>query len=78
VYRAPGPDPRALVNQALDDAGFAPAEVHAAAAGDLTAAYRRDAASSPLARALVTTVSHDASWSARLTDLLAPDRTQPA
>ena len=44
VYRAGGPDPRALVNQALDDAGFATAEIHAAASGDLAAAHRQDAA----------------------------------
>lgn len=78
VYRAPGPDPRALVNQALDDVGFAPAEVHATASGDLAAAPRQDAARSPLARALVTALSHDASWTARLTDLLTRDRTQLA
>jgi hypothetical protein len=71
VYRAGGPDPRALVNQALDDAGFAAARIHAAAAGDLTAAQRQDAVTSPLARALVATVARDPAWSARLTDLLA-------
>ena len=71
VYRAGGPDPRALVNQALGDIGFAPAEVHAAASGDLTATRRQDVAASPLAGALVTTVPHDPAWSARLADLLA-------
>jgi len=71
VYRAGGPDPRALVNQALDDAGFAAARIHAAAAGDLTAAQRQDAVTSPLARALVATVARDPAWSARLMDLLA-------
>jgi hypothetical protein len=70
VYRAGGHDPRALVNQALDDAGFAAAEIRAAAAGDLTAARRPDAATSPLARALVATVGRDPGWSARLMDLL--------
>jgi hypothetical protein len=75
VYRAPGPDPRALVNQALDDIGFAAAEILATAAGDLAAAHRPDAAASPLARALIATVSHgDVDWPARLADLLAPDR----
>ena len=53
VYRAGGPDPRALVNQALDEIGFAPAAIHAAASGDLAAPHRQDAATSPLARALV-------------------------
>src|SRR5258705_14021992 len=41
VYRAGGPDPRALINQALDDAGFAPEEIHAAASGNLTAPNRQ-------------------------------------
>jgi hypothetical protein len=71
AYRAGGPDPRALVNQALDDAGFAPAEIHAATSGDLTAPYRQLAAASPLASALAATIPHDPDWSARLADLLA-------
>lgn len=71
VYRAGGPDPRALVNQALDDAGFAPAGLHAAAAGDLGAARRQDASASPLARALIAEISHDAAWPERLDGLLA-------
>jgi len=71
VYRVGGPDPRAGVNQALDDAGFAPAELHAATSGDLTAPHRRDAATSPLTRALVTTIPHDPAWPAQLADLLA-------
>jgi hypothetical protein len=75
VYRAAGPGPRALVNQALDAVGFAPAQVHAAMSGDLAAPHRRDAATSPLARALVATVAHDSAWQTRLTDLLTPDRT---
>jgi hypothetical protein len=75
VYRGAGQDPRALVNQALDAVGFAAAEVHAAASGNLTAGHRQDAATSPLTRALVATVAHDQEWAARLTDLLAPDRT---
>jgi hypothetical protein len=70
VYRAGGPDPRALVNQALDDAGFAAAQVHAAASGDLTAARRQDAGTSPLASALVEAVPHDPAWPDRLTGLL--------
>ena len=69
VYRAGGPDPRALVNQALDDAGFAAAQVHAAAAGDLTAAHRQDAAATPLASGLVATVPHDPTWVGRRTSL---------
>jgi hypothetical protein len=75
VYRGAGQDPRALVNQALDAIGFAAAEVHAAASGDLSAAHRQDAATSPLTRALVATVPHDAGWAGRLAQLLIPDRT---
>ena len=75
VYRAGGADPRALVNQALDDAGFAAGEIHAAASGDLAAARRQDAATSPLARALAAAVTRDDTWPARLADLLVPDRT---
>ena len=70
VYRAGGSDPRALVNQALDEIGFAPAAVHAAASGDLAAPHRQDAAASPLARALIAEVSHDASWQSQLAALL--------
>jgi len=70
VYQAGGPDPRAVINQALDDAGFAAAELHATAAGDLTAAHRQDAASSPLASALVTTIPHDPAWPDHLAGLL--------
>jgi hypothetical protein len=71
AYRAGGPDPRALVNQALDDAGFAPAEIHAATSGDLTAPYRQLAAASPLVGALAATIPHDPDWSTRLAGLLA-------
>ena len=71
VYRAGGPDPRALVNQALDEAGFAPAEIHAATSGDLTAPHRQGTAASPLTGALVATVPHDPAWAGRLADLLA-------
>jgi hypothetical protein len=71
VYRAGGSDPRAFVNQALDDIGFAAAEMHAAASGDLTASQRQDTATSPLVRALVTTVARDQAWPAYLADLLA-------
>jgi hypothetical protein len=71
VYRAGGQDPLALVNQALDDAGFAAAEIHAAASGDLAAAHRQDAATSPLIGALAATIPHDPAWSARLADQLA-------
>jgi len=72
VYRAGGPDPRTLVNQALDEIGFAPAAIHAAASGDLAAAHRQDAATSPLARALVAEVIHDAGWQPQLAALLGP------
>ena len=71
VYRVGGPDPRAGVNRALDDAGFAPAELRAATSGDLTAPHRQDAATSPLTRALVATIPHDPAWPAQLADLLA-------
>ncbi len=70
VYRAGGTDPRALVNQALDEIGFAPAAIRAAASGDLSAPHRQDAATSPLARALVAEVSHDATWQPQLASLL--------
>jgi hypothetical protein len=69
------PVARALVNQALDAVGFAPAEIHAATSGDLAAPHRRDAVTSPLARVLVATVAHDPAWQTRLADLLTPDRT---
>ena len=71
VYRAGGQDPLALVNQALDDAGFAAAVIHAVASGDLAAAHRQDAATSPLIGALAATIPHDPAWSARLADQLA-------
>jgi len=71
VYRAGGANPRAAVNQALDDAGFAAAELHAAASGDLTAAARQDATASFLASALISTIRHDPAWSAQLADILA-------
>jgi hypothetical protein len=70
VYRAGGADPRARVNQALDDAGFAPAGLHAATAGALTAPHRQDAAASPLARALIAEVAHDDAWSEQIAGLL--------
>jgi hypothetical protein len=70
VYRAGGPDPGVLVNMALDEAGFAPAAIHAAASGDLAAPHRQDAATSPLARALVAAVGHDANWQHQLAGLL--------
>ena len=71
AYRAGGPDPRARVNQALDDAGFAVGELRDAGSGDLTAAYRQDAAASPLGRALVAVIEHDDSWTAQVGQLLA-------
>lgn len=70
VYRAGGLDPRTRVNQALEAAGFSAAAIAAATSGDLTSS-RRDAESSPLASALVTTIPHDASWPARLAELMA-------
>ena len=70
VYRAGGPDPRALVNQALDDAGFATAEIHSAISGDLTALHRQDATTSLLARCLVATIKHDATWAQQVAALL--------
>ena len=73
VYRAGGTDPRARVNQALDDVGFAAAEIRAAAAGDLTAVRREDsvggpvAVGSPLARAFVAAVPHTPDWVRQVT-----------
>jgi hypothetical protein len=71
VYRGPGGQASlTAVNQALDDAGFAAAELHAATSGDLTAAHRQDAAASPLVRALMATVAHDDTWASQLATLL--------
>ncbi len=64
VYRAGGPDPRALVNQALDDAGFAAASPRRGV-GRPGGPHRQDAATSPLARALVAAVPHDPGWLGR-------------
>ena len=71
VYQAGGLDPRGVVNQALDDAGFAAAELHATASGDLAASHRQGAASSPLAKALLAAVPHDPGWLGQLTGMLA-------
>jgi hypothetical protein len=65
VYRTVGADPRARVNQALDDVGFAAAEIGAVATDDLTAVRRQDAVDgpgSPLVRGLVATVPHTPDW----------------
>ncbi len=70
AYRAGRPDPEVLVNQALDDAGFNPAGVHAVTADDLTAAHRRDAAGSPLAGAFAAVIAHDAHWEEQVARLL--------
>ena len=49
-----------------------PRKFSAVAADDLTAVHRQDAATaSPLARALVAMVPHDAVWPARLAELMA-------
>ena len=71
VYQAGGLDPRGVINQALDDAGFAAAALHATASGDLAASHRPGAASSPLAKALLAAIPHDASWLGQLTGMLA-------
>ena len=55
------------VNRALDDAGFRPAALHAKG---LTAAYRPDARTSPLARWLAGQIPHDEQRAARLAGLL--------
>lgn len=71
VYRGPGGEASVTtVNQALDDAGFAAADLHAATSGDLAAAHRQDAAASPLVRALMGTVPHDDAWASELAALL--------
>jgi hypothetical protein len=65
VYRTGGVDPRARVNQALDDIGFAAAEISAVATDDLTGVRRQDAVDgpgSPLVRGLVATVPHTPDW----------------
>jgi hypothetical protein len=65
VYRMGGADPRARVNQALDDVGFAAAEISAAASGDLTAVRRQDPVDgpgSPLVSGLVAIVPHTPDW----------------
>ena len=65
VYRMGGADPRARVNQALDDVGFAAADISAVATDDLTAIRRQDALDgpgSPLVRGLVATVAHTRDW----------------
>ena len=72
VYEATGrQDPMAEINRALDDAGFAAAELAAAGSGGLTAAHRQDAATSPLATGLVGQVPHGPDWSRHMTELLA-------
>jgi hypothetical protein len=68
VYQAAGPGAQAAVNRALDDAGFAPARLHAS--GGLAGPHRADAASSPLTRALLATVQHDPTWPTSLAGVL--------
>lgn len=58
----------AVINRALDDAGFHPSAVHAEG---LTAASRPDAGLSALARSLVGQVPHDVHWPERIAELLA-------
>jgi len=70
AYRPDGAeagDGLGAVNRALDDAGFRPAALHAEG---LTAAYRPDARTSPLARWLAGQIPHDEQWPARLAALL--------
>ena len=65
VYRTGGADPRGHINQALDDVGFAAAEISAVATDDLTAVRRQDAVDglgSRLVRDLVATVPHTPDW----------------
>jgi len=61
------------VNRALDDAGFRPAALHAKG---LTAAYRPDARTSPLARWLAGQIPHDEQWAARLAALLTAGQAE--
>jgi hypothetical protein len=68
VYRSAGRDPRAAVNRALDDIGFAPAQLHDSAG--LTDAHRADAATSELTRSLLAAIPHDPAWPTSLTSLL--------
>jgi hypothetical protein len=69
VYEADG-DARAVINRALDDAGFQAAAVHAAADGGLMAAVRTDAPAVLLARSLVARIPHDQDWQRQLAGLL--------
>jgi hypothetical protein len=65
VYRTGGADPRARVNESLDDVGFAAAEISAVATDDLTAVRRPDAADGPgssLVRGFVARVPHTGDW----------------
>jgi len=77
IYQTTGrQDPMAEINRALDDAGFAAAELAALSANSgtgssLTAAHRRDAATSLLASGLVGQVPHGPDWSRRVAELLA-------
>jgi hypothetical protein len=69
VYEADG-DARAVINRALDDAGFQAAAVHAAAQGGLMAAARTDAPAALLAHSLIGQVPRDADWQRQLAELL--------
>jgi len=77
VYEATGrQDPTAEINRALDDTGFAAAELatlsaKSGASGSLTAAHRQDAATSPLASGLVGQVPHGPDWPRQVAELLA-------
>jgi hypothetical protein len=70
VYEADG-DARAVINRALDDAGFAADTIHAARDGDLAAAARTDHPATLLARSLVAAVSHGTDWQRQIAGLLS-------
>jgi hypothetical protein len=69
VYEADG-DARAVINRALDDAGFQAAAIHAHEEGALTA-DRTDRAAALLTRSLVARVPHGEEWQRQIAGLLS-------
>jgi hypothetical protein len=68
VYEADG-DARAVINRALDDAGFQAAAIHAHQG--LLTADRTDSAAALLTRSLVAQVPHDEEWQRHIAGLLS-------
>lgn len=67
VYRAAGPDGLAVINRALDDAGFQVARVHGTGLG---AEARPDESAGLLAAALAGRAEHGPDWSGQVSRLL--------